>query len=257
MVRGDDVAAVEQGADAGRDLDLPGLAAQPMDAVVERGAAALQGVDRHCPGNDRGVEHALAEEQGVKRDRGRGLGAVDQRQPFLGREHERIAAESRKRGGGGHDRSAKVDAAFAHQGRDHVRERGEVARGADAALRRNHGHGVSIEQRHQRVNHFAPHARMAATEPDQLERDHQPDGAARERVAKPAAVAEDQIALKVGELRRGDARLGEQSETGVDAIDGLARGDDAFDRAGGGVDRGQCIIGQTRTRAAPQLAKLG
>ena len=137
VVAGDDLAAVEQGADPGGDGDLAGLAAQLMDAVVERGAAALERVDRQRAGVERGGEHALAEEQGVERDRGRGLGAVDQREAFLGGEDERVAAHALERLRGGQDFAGEVDAAFAHQRGDHVRERGEVARGADAALRRD------------------------------------------------------------------------------------------------------------------------
>ena len=98
---------------------------------------------------------------------------------------------------------------------------------------------------------------MAAAEADQLEDDHQPDGVARQRVAEPAAVAEDQVALEVGELVGGDAGLGEQAEAGVDAVDGLAAGDDAVDRGGGGVDRGERGVGQAGGRAAPQVAQCG
>ena len=187
----------------------------------------------------RGGEHALAEEQGVERDRGRGLRAVDQREAFLGGKDERVAAHALERLRGGHDVAGEVDAAFAHQRGDHVRERGEVARGADAALRRDDRHGVGVEQMLERVDDGAADPAVAAAEADQLEQDHHADGVARERVAEAAAVAEDQVALELAKLVGGDAGLGEQAEAGVDAVDGLAAGDDAVDRGGGGVDRGE------------------
>ena len=73
--------------------------------------------------------------------------------PSFGREHERVAAEALERVGGGEDFAGEVDAAFAHQRGDQVRERGEVARGADAALRRDQRHGVGVEQGLERVDH--------------------------------------------------------------------------------------------------------
>jgi hypothetical protein len=41
---------------------------------------------------------------------------------------------------------------------------------------------------------------------------------------------QDQIGLKLGEPIVGDARVGEQPEAGVDAVDGLAARDDPIDR---------------------------
>ena len=84
------------------DRDLAGLAARVVDARVERRAVPLSASTDSAPACERGGEHALADEQGVERDRGRGLGAVDQRQPFLGAEHQRLAgrgARSASRGG--------------------------------------------------------------------------------------------------------------------------------------------------------------
>ena len=252
VVAGGDIAAVEQRAQPGRDRDLAGLAAQVVDARVERGAAAFQSVNRKCAGMECSVEHALPEKQGVERDCGRGLGAVDQREAFLWREDQRIAAHVPERFGGGEYFAGEVDAAFAHQRSDHVRERGEIARRADAALAGDERHCVGVEQGHQRVDHVAPHPRMAATETDQFEDDHQPRDVAGKRWPKPAAVAEDQIALKVGELVGGDTGLREQAKAGVDAVHGRAAGDDPVNASGGGVDPGQRVVGQAGGRAGPQ-----
>ena len=102
--------------------------------------------------------------------------------------------------------AGEVDPALAHQRGDQMGERGEVARRADAALRRDHRHGVAIEQGLERVDHDAADARMAAAEPEQLQHDHQPDDMARQRVAEPAAVRQDQVALQFGQpCRRGCA----------------------------------------------------
>ena len=88
-----------------------------------------------APATSAAANTRSADEQGVERDRGRGLGAVDQRQPFLGAELERLACRAaRAPRAAGRIVAGEVDPAVAHQRRDQMRERGEVARGADAAL---------------------------------------------------------------------------------------------------------------------------
>ena len=70
-VAGQDLAALEQAVDRGGDADLAGLAAKLGNARVERLGRALERIDRQRAGGDRGGEHALAQEQGIERERGR------------------------------------------------------------------------------------------------------------------------------------------------------------------------------------------
>ena len=74
---------------------------------------------------------------------------------------------------------------------------------------------------------------MAATEAEQLQHDHQPDDVARERVAEPGAVRKDEVGLELGKTLVGDARVRQQAEAGVDAVNRLAARNDAVDRSGG------------------------
>ena len=238
-VAGEDFAAVEKSGDGGGDADLAGLAAQRGEARVERFDAAFQRIDRQRAGGERGGEHALAGEQGVEGDGGRRLGPVDQRQAFLGAELERLQAELLQRGGGRHDGAGKVDAAVAHQRGDQMGERREVARRADAALARNQRHGVAGQQAVERVDDRRADAGIAAAEAEQFEDDHQPRDVARQRLAEAGAVRQDQISLQLGEAGIGDAGVGQAAEAGVDAVDRVARRDDALDRRGGGGDAGQ------------------
>ena len=67
---------------------------------------------------------------------------------------------------------------------------------------------------------------MAAAESDRFQRHDHSDDTRFERIAKPAAVREDQIALQVEQPVVGDTGLGEEAEAGIDAVDGLAAGDD-------------------------------
>ena len=87
---GEDPGAVKQASDFGGDTDLAGLAANFADARVEWLHRALERVDRQCAGAKRRAEHPLGGKQRVERNGGRGLGAVDQGEPFLGAELERL-----------------------------------------------------------------------------------------------------------------------------------------------------------------------
>jgi hypothetical protein len=115
-VAGDDLASVEQLAKRGGDANLSRLSAKLGDAGVERLDAALQRIDRQSPGGNRGAEHPLAREQRIERDGRRRLRAVDQSQPFLGAELQRLHPELRS--AAGRQRLAgDVDLAMPHQRR--------------------------------------------------------------------------------------------------------------------------------------------
>ena len=80
---------------------------------------------------------------------------------------------------------------------------------------------------------------------------------ARQRIAEPSAVRQDQIGLELGEAVVGDARVGEQAEAGVDAVNRLAAGNDAVDRRGGVGDALHRCSSRRASRAAPQWRSVG
>ena len=63
-----------------------------MDARIKRAVAAARGVQRQRANHQCGFEHRLKAEQRVQGQGGGGLGAIDQRQPFLGFELQRADA---------------------------------------------------------------------------------------------------------------------------------------------------------------------
>ena len=95
---------------------------------------------------------------------------------------------------------------------------------------------------------------MAAAEAEQFQHDHQPGDMARQRLAKPGAVREDEVGLQLGQPLGRDPRVGEQAEAGVDPVHRLARGDDALDRGGGGGNAAQRGVVEARGSARPQVA---
>ena len=184
----------------------------------------------------------------------RRLRAVDQREALLRAKRKRLEAEPLERGGGGHHLARQIDPPIADQRRDQVRKRREIAARADAALRRNQRHGVGVEQPLQRLDDERPNARMTAAKTEQLEDDHQPHDVARERIAEAGTVRQDEVGLQLGQPVVRDARVGEQAEAGIDAVDRLAAGNDALDRRGRVARRAAWPRRRDGHGAAPQLA---
>src|SRR4051812_33402253 len=96
---------------------------------------------------------------------------------------------------------------------------------------------------------------MAAAEAKQLEDDHQPRNVTRKRIAEPGAVRQDQVGLELGEAVIGDPGVGEDAETGVDAVHDAAAGNDPVDRSGGFVDALESGVVKFRARSAPEVAQ--
>ena len=71
--------------------------------------------------------------------------------------------------------------AHPHQRRRHVRERREVARGADRALRRDDGQQAARQAGFQHLDHRPAHARSALRQAAELQRQHQPHHLGRQR----------------------------------------------------------------------------
>ena len=102
-----------------------------------------------APAISAGGEHVLGAEQAGQRQRGRHLRAVEQRQAFLRAEHEGREADARASLRRRRSRVAvgRRGLAFADQHAGQVRQRRQVARGADRALARNARQHAGIEQR--------------------------------------------------------------------------------------------------------------
>ena len=95
-MRGADGAAAHQVAKRRRDLDLAAVAAQRLDARVERPVRAARRVGRERAGDERRLEHALGLEQAGERERGRDLRAVEEREALLRTELDRREAGARR-----------------------------------------------------------------------------------------------------------------------------------------------------------------
>ena len=256
-MRGADRAARHQRAQRGGDLDLPAVAAQRLDARIERRVGAPRRIGRKRAGDERGMEHALDREQAGKRLRGRELRAVEHREAFLGAEHDRGKPGPRQRLVRRHALAGEVDLADAEHRRRHVGERREVARCADRALARDHGNRLARQHGFQHEEGLGPHPGGAAAEAGELERHHQPHRGPPHRLADAGRVRQHDVALEGGEVGSRDAHMGEPAEAGVDPVDRLAFGKDGGDRLRTGLDLGQRSAVDAQRRAVGHRAPVG
>ncbi len=136
QVRGADGAAGHQVAQRVGRLDLAAMPAQRMDARIERRVRARAASVDSAPVTSAELEQHFGLEQRGQRVGGRELRAVEQRQPFLGAERHRLQPVRHERDLGREAAVRREAFADADHRRRHVRQRREVAGGADRTLRR-------------------------------------------------------------------------------------------------------------------------
>ena len=110
--------------------------------------------------------------------------------------------------------------AFADDAEREVGERGEVAGGADGALRGDHGMHAAIQQQGEGLGEDGAHAAIAQGQGVGAQGHDDAGFGLGERRAEAAGVAADEVELEVGEFVIGDADFAELAEAGIDAVDG-------------------------------------
>jgi hypothetical protein len=92
-----DAAIAHQRLDVRRRLPLAGEWSGFMDARVERMNRTAQRIDRHRRGDIGRTRHLFGRRQRQRQDRGGGLRAVDEREPFFRPEANRVEARAAQR----------------------------------------------------------------------------------------------------------------------------------------------------------------
>ena len=87
LVRLVDLASLRKPTDVSGRYHLAGMRARLVQPLVESPARAPQGIQREGARHIRGVHENLSEAQGEKSDRKHRLGAVHEREAFLGFQH--------------------------------------------------------------------------------------------------------------------------------------------------------------------------
>ena len=130
-------AAVDQPAQVGGATPLAAMRPGGVDARVERGNRAAQRVDGQRGDDVGGAGQPVGGGDGQRQHGRGGLGAVDQRQALLGGRADRREAGGASASAAGRRVVAVPDVAFADQHQRDVRQRREVAAGADRAAARH------------------------------------------------------------------------------------------------------------------------
>jgi hypothetical protein len=166
------------------------LAARLVEPRVERHFAAERRLHAKRARDQRGCEDLLGGEDSRNREGGRGLGAVDHRQAFLGREAQGLDPGPGEPLGGRQGLAFEPDFAFAEQRHAQMGERRQIARGADGTLGRNAGRDTGIIKRDQRVDQLRPNPGTARGQGVDLEQHEAPNHGLGQQRAGPGRVGQ-------------------------------------------------------------------
>ena len=157
---------------------------------------------------------------GQQQHRQHSVGAVDQREPFLGREGQRAAAGRGQSLGGGPARPVRPDhPALTQQHQATVGQRRQVPGGAERPVLRHPRHEIVIEQAEQPFGHLGAHPGATHRQRPGPQQQHRPHHLAGHRRPHPGGVRAQQGVL---ELRPSLGRHhggGQRPEAGGDAVD--------------------------------------
>ena len=123
------------------------------------------------------------------------LGAVQQGQPLLGFEPDRLPAPLGQHLGGRPDTAFALHFAQSQQRQAHMRQRRQVARSAERSLLVDHGQYVVVEKVDQPLYGRQLHAGMAVGERLYLEQKDQFHDLGGDALARPAGVRHDEVLL--------------------------------------------------------------
>jgi hypothetical protein len=199
-VRRADGAARHQRAQRRGDLDLTAMAAQRVNARVERCVGAFRRVRRERAGDERRPKYIHDREQARQRLRGRELGAVEEREPLLRTERGGRETSARQRSRRRHGLAAPLRVADAEHGRRQMCERREIAGCADRALAWDDWDHVACQHGFEQGDRCRTHAGRAAPEARELQRHHQPHAFGPRRLADAGGMGQHDVALKRGEV---------------------------------------------------------
>ena len=161
------------------------------------------------------------------------LRPVDERDTFLRTQLHGLQTHLLERVGAGHARALDERFSFAHHDQSGMRERGEIARCADAAVHRDDRMHASVEHLEQHLRETGTDARAARRERVGAKQQHRADDVYRQRIANAGGVAPDEVALECLELGHRDADRREIAEAGVHAVDRRVAGGELRDELRG------------------------
>ena len=169
---------------------------------------------------------------------------VEKGKAFLGSQRNGFDAGSLERLGTGEALASRKGLALADEHEAHVGERGQIAGSAHRALPRNDGDNVGIDERRQRLHGCNGNAGCPLRQRVELHQHDEADHARFKRRADARRVGAHDVDLQPRQVRRGDPRLGQFAETGVDAIDRVTGAKQPLHRLGAADDQRLRLCGE-------------
>ena len=207
----------------------PGCGRASWYAAANATSVPSKRLDAHRPDDARGPDQAVRVGQDERPDRAHHLGPVEERQAFLGLERERLEAGFAQREHRRHERAADLHLAPTDERQRQVRERREVAGGADAPLLGHDRMDAQAQEVEEAIDEQWPAAAVTQCERVGPQQEHRPDDLAWERRADPGRVAHQEVLLETTGVGRRDRGRGERPEPRRHAVDHGALGDERFD----------------------------
>jgi hypothetical protein len=229
-VRGDDRRAGEKSPHVGGRTLLPGLRAQRHEVRVERPVGAEERFDAHRRRDVGRAEHEPRVRQREQEHAEHPVGAVHEREAFLGVEVERREPRSLR-----HRRTLEPVAAgvdrhpFADQAQRRVGQRRQVAAAPEGPVLRHDGSHAGVEQGRQRGGDLEPSAGAAHGQGPQAQQHHRPDDLGLDRRAEAGRVRTDERSLEAVAVPGRDEHGCQGTEPGRHAVHGRAGGGGRLD----------------------------
>ena len=178
-------------------------------------------------------------------ERGHELRAVDQREPLLRREHDRLEADGGERVGARQPLSVDPGLALADERQRQVGERREVARRPDRAAGGHVRDDAAVQALEQELDRLDPRARVALGKRVRAQQHRRADDLVGIGRADAARVAAQEAQLQLGRLLLGDRLRDEAAEPGVDAVGVLAGAEGGtLDECAGGAHLRPRLVGE-------------
>src|SRR5439155_12034258 len=118
---------------------------------------------------------------------------------------------------------------FTNHSEGQVRERGEIATGADRSLLGNERVNAAIQHLAEQLNHLESHTAKPEREDICTQENHRAHFRNRERLANPATMAADKVELQFAQRFRFNFDIGKFAESGADSVDDLTVLENFFD----------------------------
>jgi gliding motility-associated-like protein len=194
--------------------------AQAMEAFVKRSLGTRQGFQAHGADDVRGFQAVVKPLYGLYGKSKNELGAIDQRQPFLGAQRDGSKAILVQDFPGRFSRAPVKDFTKSDEREKEMRQRGQVAGGAYRAFFRHYGYDVFAQHPEDTLQRRQLYPGITLRKRMHLGDKHDPGYLFRNGVAYPDAMTLEDLVLQDLCVFLGYFCIGENTKTGIDPVDG-------------------------------------